>query len=116
MQSKQLQNTTIANPGQLGVNTQDSPVTLPEGFATVAENCVIDKKGRVTSRRGREYVTTSGGTSSAIQQIFEAEWADGTTTVFSVGNNKVYTGTTTLTDVTGAAVICKQLADSTTTR
>jgi hypothetical protein len=105
MQSKQLQNSTIPNPGNLGINTQDSPVTLPEGFATIAENCVIDKKGRITSRKGREYVTTTGGTSSVIEQIFEAEWADGTTTVFSVGANKVYTGTTTLTDVTGAAVI-----------
>lgn len=105
MLSKQRQNNTIPNPGNLGVNTQDSPLTLPEGFATIAENCVIDKKGRITSRRGREYVTTTGGTGSAIEQIFEAEWADGTKTVFSVGNSKVYTGTTTLTDITGAAVI-----------
>ena len=105
MLPKGLQNNTIPNPGQLGLNTQSSPTTLPEGFATIAENCVIDNKGRVASRKGREYVTTSGGTASVIEQIFEAEWADGTTTVFSVGAQKVYTGTVTMTDVTGAATI-----------
>lgn len=105
MRSKNLVSYTIPNPGNFGINTQDSPLTLPEGFATSASNCVIDKKGRIASRLGREYVTTSGGTSSVIEQIFEAEWADGTTTVFSVGNSKIYSGTTTLTDITGAAVI-----------
>jgi hypothetical protein len=105
MRSKGLQNFTIPNPGNLGLNTQDSPLTLPLGFATTASNCVIDKKGRIAARKGREYVTTTGGTSSVIEQIFEAKWADDTTTVFSVGANKIYSGTTTLTDITGAAVI-----------
>lgn len=103
--SKQLSNYGIANPGQYGLNTQDSPVTLPPGFLTRAENAIIDKKGRIASRKGREYVTTVGGTGSTIEQIFEAEWADGTNTIFSVGALKVYTGTATLTDITGAAVI-----------
>lgn len=105
MRPKAQQVFTVPNPGQFGLNTQDSPLTLPLGFATTAENCVIDKKGRIASRKGNEYVTTTGGTGASIEQIFEAEWADGTTLVFSVGNSKVYTGTTTLTDVTGAATI-----------
>ena len=47
-----LLTTTIAAPGFKGVNTQDSSITLEDGFATVANNCVIDKFGRIGSRKG----------------------------------------------------------------
>lgn len=105
MRSKQQLAVAQVNPGQFGLNTQDAPRLLPDGFLTKADNCVVDKQGRIASRKGREYVTTSGGTSSAIEVIFEAEWDDGTTTLFSAGNNKVYTGTATLTDVTNGQTV-----------
>lgn len=105
MRSKQQLAVAQVNPGQFGLNTQDAPRLLPDGFLTKADNCVIDKRGRIAARKGISYVTTSGGTSSAIQNMFEAEWDDGTTTLFSVGNNKVYTGTTTLTDITNGQSI-----------
>lgn len=105
MRSKQQLAVAQVNPGQFGLNTQDAPRLLPDGFLTKADNCVIDKQGRIAARQGREYTTTSGGTSSAIEAIFEAEWDDGTTTMFSVGANKVYTGTDTLTDVTNGQTI-----------
>ena len=41
--AEQLIGSSIAAPGFKGVNTQDSSVTLESGFATVANNCVIDK-------------------------------------------------------------------------
>ena len=47
-----LLTTTIAAPGFKGVNTQDSSITLEDGFATVANNCVIDKFGRIGARKG----------------------------------------------------------------
>ncbi len=50
--SKQLQTYSVVAPGFFGLNTQESGVTLNAGFATQATNCVIDKFGRLGSRRG----------------------------------------------------------------
>lgn len=54
---------TLEAPGFLGLNTQDSGVTLQEGFALQATNCLIDKYGRLGSRKGWVYRTTALGTS-----------------------------------------------------
>lgn len=56
--SKQLQTTSIVAPGFFGLNTQESGVTLDPGYAVQATNCVIDKFGRLGSRRGWAYRTT----------------------------------------------------------
>ena len=102
--AQQLQPLTIAAPGFAGINTQDSPIGLDPSFASIADNCVIDQLGRVGARKGYETVTTNGasvlGTSKGIETIFEFTEYDGSITVFSAGNNKIFTGTTTLTDVT----------------
>lgn len=103
---KQVSNVNVSAPGYWGLNTEDSPTQLPPQFASIADNCVIDKKGRIAARKGFEYVTTSGGTSSTIKSIFNFIEDDGTETVFSAGANKIYTGTTTLSDATpGGATI-----------
>ena len=98
--AQQLQNITIAAPGFAGLNTQDSPIGVDPSFAAVAYNCVIDKLGRIGARKGWETVTTNGssvlGSSRGIEGIHEFVARDGTKTVFSVGNNKIFTGTTTL--------------------
>ena len=54
-----LQTTSIAAPGFLGLNTQDSSVTLESGYATVANNCIIDKYGRLGSRQGWDLTTVA---------------------------------------------------------
>ena len=41
--AQQLQNSTIAAPGFGGINTQDSPLLQPQGFASICDNAVIDK-------------------------------------------------------------------------
>ena len=48
----QLQTASIAAPGFYGLNTQEASITLSSGFALKAQNCVIDKYGRMGSRRG----------------------------------------------------------------
>lgn len=103
---KQVQNVNISSPGYFGLNTEDSPTTIPPGFASVADNCVIDKKGRAAARKGFEYITTSGGNDSNITAMFEFVEDDGTKTVFSAGDAKIFSGTTTLTDETpgGASI------------
>jgi len=102
--AKQLQNITVAAPGFAGLNTQDSPIGVDPSFAAVADNCVIDQLGRIGARKGWEEVSTNGssvlGTSRGIEAVFEYVKRDGTEIVFSAGNNKIFTGTTTLAEVT----------------
>ena len=43
---------SITAPGFYGLNTEASPVDMDKGFALEATNCVIDKAGRVASRKG----------------------------------------------------------------
>lgn len=104
--AQQLQNITIAAPGFYGLNTQDSPVDQPPRFASKALNCVIDQYGRVGSRKGYEYITTSSTPLAAagLSAIYEyTKKADGTQVVLSAGNNLILRGTTTLVDATPVA-------------
>lgn len=103
--ARQLTNVVIEAPGFWGVNTEDSPASMPPSFAKTADNCIVDNKGRLAARQGLEYVTTTGGTASNVTSLYEFIEADNTTTVFSTGSNKIYSGTTTLTDETGALTI-----------
>jgi len=102
--AQKLQNITIQAPGFAGINTQDSPVGLDPSFASVANNCVIDQYGRVGARKGYSAVSSNGssvlGSSRGIETIHEYLKNDGTKVVFSAGNNKIFTGTTTLAEVT----------------
>lgn len=101
-----LQSITLSAPGFMGINTQDSPLNADQSFAAIANNCVIDRFGRIGARKGYAYVTTdataiSGGT--GIYGIHESVSSTGTSTILSVGNNKILSGTTTLVDETPAA-------------
>ena len=101
--SKQLQPLSVAAPAFFGLNTQDSPVGMSANFAKRADNCVIDKQGRIAARQGHTQVSTafpSGDDAlgaNPIEAIHEHVAYDGTKTVYSAGNNRLYTGTTTLT-------------------
>jgi len=102
--AKPLQNITVAAPGFAGLNTQDSPIGIDPSFAAVADNCVIDQLGRIGARKGWAEVSTNGssvlGTSRGIETVYEFIDNSGDKRVLSAGNNKIFTGTTTLTDVT----------------
>ena len=102
--AQQLQNITVAAPGFAGLNTQDSPIGVDPSFAAVADNCVIDKLGRIGARKGWEAVSTNGssvlGSSRGIEMVYEYIDNSGDKVVVSAGNNKLFTGTTTLTDAT----------------
>jgi hypothetical protein len=96
-----LQSIAIQAPGFFGLNTQDSPTSLSEQFALVADNCVIDQFGRIGARKGWKYLTT-GSTNVNLDRMFEYTKNDGTFEVISAGANKLYKGTTTLTEITPA--------------
>lgn len=57
--TKPLQSLSLGAVGFFGLNTQDSGITIDPAFAALADNCVIDKFGRIGSRKGFEYVTNT---------------------------------------------------------
>ena len=87
--SKPLMIYGISAPGFFGLNTQDSPLTLVSGFASIATNCVIDQYGRVGSRKGWSRVNSSSGNLGAnnVGVIHELVQVDGTDKL----NGMVYT-------------------------
>lgn len=87
-----LLTTSISAPGFMGLNTQDSSVTLENGFATVANNCVIDKFGRVGARKGWTPAHTTLGAlgSNPVKAIAELIDNSGNSYIVAAGNNKLF--------------------------
>lgn len=83
---------SIAAPAFYGLNTQESGITLGSGFALTATNCVIDKFGRIGSRKGWSKVTdtTSGLASKDIRAIASHIETDGTETILFATDNKLW--------------------------
>lgn len=77
--AQQLQSITITAPGFAGINTQDAPLAQDASFSAVADNCVIDKEGRIAARKG--YTLLNGndllGSSDGIESMGEFVAADG---------------------------------------
>lgn len=90
--SKQLQAATIAAPGFMGLNTQDSSVTLESGFALVANNCIIDKFGRIGSRKGWDNVHASNAdlSTASVKTVHEVRGPDNNVVLFVAGNDKLF--------------------------
>lgn len=89
--AEQLLTTSIQAPGFQGINNQDSAVGLDSGFATRADNCVIDKYGRIGARQGWEPVHTAiGALTGDVEFITEFNTIDGTAYTLAGGNNKLF--------------------------
>lgn len=93
---------SIQTPGHYGLNTQRGEQSLGPEWCTEATNCIIDDSGHLAARYGWSAVTTSaiGGTPN-ITALGEYIDIASNSTILSATNNKVYSGTTTLTDITG---------------
>ena len=90
--SKPITTYSISAPGFYGLNTQDSPLDLSSGFASIATNCVIDSFGRIGSRKGFSRVNSASGTLGAnnVTVIHELIETNGTLTILFAGNNKLF--------------------------
>ena len=101
--ASKLLTSSIAAPGFYGLNLQESSITLSSGYALKAQNCVIDKYGRIGARRGwttvNSTVNTDLGAGNAVEFIFELV-DGGSNQVLSAGNNQLFVGTTTMTTKT----------------
>ena len=97
-----LRSIDLVAPAFKGVNSEDSPIAQDTSFAEIADNAIIDRQGRLTSRKGNNVLTTNKTALGAdhIHNIHEFYDSAGNETIFSTGNNKIMSGTTTLTDVT----------------
>ena len=89
---QQTRTFSITAPGFAGLNTQDAPVDMDSKFALEANNCVIDKFGRVGSRKGWVPVSDSNADLSTnnIESIGELIETTGTRTIFACGNNLIF--------------------------
>jgi len=114
--AEQLLTSSIAAPGFMGVNTQDSSVQLESGFATIAQNCIIDKFGRIGARKGwlpKHTLNTDTGTAS-IQSIGELIANDGTSYILVAANNKLFklNGSTLTTLTYGGGGVAPTITNS----
>ena len=90
--SQPLQSYSVSAPGFYGLNTQDSPLDLASGFASIATNAIIDQYGRIGSRKGYSKVNPSTGAlgSNNVGVIHELVQSDGTLTILFAGNAKLF--------------------------
>lgn len=105
--ASQLNAVSIAAPAFYGLNTQESGITLGSGFALTATNCVIDKFGRIGSRKGWSKVTdtTAGLSGKDIRSIASHVETDGSETILFATDNKLWKlaeGATAPTELTAA--------------
>ena len=97
-----IQSINLVAPAFKGVNTEDSPIAQDPSFAEVADNAVIDKRGRIASRKGN-LVTTTDKTELGSDRVHKLHWFyddAGNEKLFSVGNNKIMSGDETLVNET----------------
>ena len=90
---KQLQTLSVVSPGFYGLNTQESGITLSPNFAQLTDNVIIDKYGRLGSRKGWQMLTDSGATTlngAALEFLMEHVNADNSTVTISGGDNKLF--------------------------
>ena len=101
--SQQVVTFSISAPGFAGLNLQDSPVDLQANYALEANNCIIDKSGRVAARKGWDKAHTANTelSTSNVSCIGELVQTDGTATTVATGGAYLFKlGGTTLTTLT----------------
>ena len=118
--TKPLQSASIAAPGFFGLNTQESGITLESGFALQANNCVIDKFGRLGARKGWQFLdeitdVNLKGSHRFVDidaQEYFGVWSDTNFYIYANGSLTpvTYTGSQTISDGNWQAVTLNDAA------
>jgi hypothetical protein len=92
LMAQQLQTISIEAAGFGGINTQDSPTSIDTSFARKANNCIIDKFGRIGARKGTRKIDSIDATTilAPVVSAFEFIDPDGNDIFLLSHNNKVY--------------------------
>lgn len=101
MPSAPLSPMSLSSSGIQGLNLQSSSTILDPSWATKAQNMVFDNTNRLSARSGWVALNSSSATGT-IGQVFEYLPITGANFVISATPTKLYSGTTTLTDITGS--------------
>jgi hypothetical protein len=104
---------SIAAPGFYGLNLSDSPSEMPSGFALQADNCIIDRSGRVASRKGWVQAATTAATGyiTCIGELIDNS-GTATTLCTDTGHILKLSGTTLVTLTYGGGGVAPTLTDS----
>jgi len=99
-----LRSFTMQSPGVLGLNTQQQDDVLDPRYATIANNCVIDRAGLLASRKGIKIANGTAATGTpTIDVMHSYVQDDGTEIIISTGGNHIWSGTTSMSRLTVGA-------------
>lgn len=103
----QLLTIPLVSPGYFGLNkAQATAASLSPNWAVEAQNCVFDSANRIASRKGWAKTAASNITGSpAVQSVAQWVTAGGSTGFVCGANNKLYSGLSSFTDITGSITI-----------
>jgi hypothetical protein len=103
--AQELKSINLVAPAFKGLNTEDAILAQDPSFAEVANNAVIDRRGRLATRKGIANLSTTitALDGEPVTGIHVFRDSDGNTDTFSVGNNKILRGQAVLVDYTPVA-------------
>jgi hypothetical protein len=89
----------LVAPGAFGLNTERSGTLLRPQWATTAQNAVVNRSGRLGTRKGWADQTTNAiATTPTIARMFEYVNEAGTSTVISTANSLIFKDIDDFTD------------------
>ena len=96
--AQELKSINLVAPGFKGINTEDSPLAQDPSFADIADNAVIDKRGRIAARKGfslltqstYEYVVVDDTTGFAVDETITGGTSGATATITEIYNGTVF--------------------------
>ena len=92
-----LRGVNFAQPGRYGLNTQQAIADdQTMQFASLARNGVIDRSGKLTSRK--DFVLQTSSFTGVVHNVYTHRMDDGTELILSAAGGKIYSGTSTLTE------------------
>lgn len=101
-----LRSLSLQSPGTLGLNTQAQDAVLDPRYATVANNCIIDRTGRLAARKGWTKVNGTAISGTPTVDVLHSYVTDsGTEILLSTAGNDILAGTATLASIKGSVTV-----------
>ena len=86
-----LQKLTLQSPGTLGLNTEQMDDVLDPRYATLAQNCVIDRNGRLAARNGyTHYKATAATGTPTFEKLHSFITSANAEVIIGAGGSKLW--------------------------